>query len=78
MPNDAFNLDDMWGDGLGKARLLMFLGFATAFGSVFGAGWIMGFDYLRVPLTPPEGVPQSMVIYPGIACFIQNLLIFGR
>lgn len=51
------------------ARVLLFLAFLMAFGSVIGGAWVF-FGYY-IPY-------KKDTLYPGVAVFVQNLLIFIR
>ena len=49
------------------ARVWLFIGFMLAFGSLIASCWILFGVYVA---------PQKVPIWPGIAVFMQNLLIF--
>lgn len=51
------------------ARVILFLSFLMAFGAVIGGAWILFAVYVK---------DHSDKIYPGVAIFVQNLLIFLR
>lgn len=51
------------------ARIILFIAFLLAFGSLIGGAWVF-FGYY-IPY-------KKNVLYPGIAIFIQNLAIFIR
>ena len=51
------------------ARVLLFVAFLMAFGSVIGGAWVF-FGYY-IPY-------KKDTLYPGVAVFVQNLLIFIR
>jgi len=60
--------------GVGGARIWLFIGFMMGFGSLIAAFWILFGEYL----VPNESNPFKPVhSYPGVAIFMQNLLIFG-
>jgi len=50
------------------ARVILFLSFLFVFGSVIAGAWIMIALYI---------IPNAEHIYPGVAVFIQSLLIFA-
>ena len=51
------------------ARVLLFIAFLLAFGSVIGGAWVL-FGYY---------IPHKKdKLYPGVAIFVQNLAIFIR
>ncbi|UJR33416.1 hypothetical protein I4U23_020860 [Adineta vaga] len=50
------------------ARAILFLAFLFVFGSVIAGAWIMIALYM---------IPNAKDIYPGVALFIQTLLIFS-
>uniref|UniRef100_A0A2P2HZ73 Transmembrane protein 50A-like n=2 Tax=Hirondellea gigas TaxID=1518452 RepID=A0A2P2HZ73_9CRUS len=49
------------------ARIWLFFGLMLSFGSLIGACWILFDGYVASGFTP---------VYPGVAVFMQNLLIF--
>jgi hypothetical protein len=51
------------------ARVILFLSFLFVFGSVIAGAWIMIALYM---------IPNAKHTYPGVALFIQSLLIFAR
>ncbi|CAF1612258.1 unnamed protein product [Rotaria magnacalcarata] len=53
--------------GLVLARIILFISFLFIFGSVIAGAWIMIALYL---------IPNAEHIYPGVAIFLQSLLIF--
>ncbi|XP_058041170.1 transmembrane protein 50B isoform X1 [Ahaetulla prasina] len=60
---------DSYGDGcLGRtgARVWLFIGFMLMFGSLIASIWILFGAY----------VTQNITVYPGLAVFFQNALIF--
>ncbi|KAG8136557.1 hypothetical protein E2320_005123 [Naja naja] len=60
---------DSYGDGcLGRtgARVWLFIGFMLMFGSLIASVWILFGAY----------VTQNINVYPGLAVFFQNALIF--
>ncbi|KAH0624856.1 hypothetical protein JD844_032719 [Phrynosoma platyrhinos] len=62
---------DSYGDGcLGRtgARVWLFIGFMLMFGSLIASMWILFGAY----------VTQNINVYPGLAVFFQNALIFFR
>ncbi|CAF1199387.1 unnamed protein product [Adineta ricciae] len=62
---------DFYRDGCGGvvlARAVLFLSFLLVFGSVIAGAWIMIALYM---------IPNAKDIYPGVALFIQTLLIFS-
>lgn len=62
-----------------RGKLFLFLGFLMSFGSLFGAGWILFHDHVVNPPNPPPGIPNpSFMIWPGVAVFLQNILISSR
>ncbi|CAF1177732.1 unnamed protein product [Adineta steineri] len=54
--------------GLTLARVILFLSFLFVFGSVIAGAWLMIALYM---------IPNAKDIYPGVALFIQTLLIFA-
>ncbi|CAF2338333.1 unnamed protein product [Rotaria sp. Silwood2] len=54
--------------GLVLARVILFLSFLFVFGSVIAGAWIMIALYL---------IPNAEHVYPGVALFLQSLLIFA-
>jgi len=60
--------------GVGGARLWLFVGFLMGFGALFGAFYILIGEYL-VGHEGQSFAPQHN--YPGVAIFMQNILIFG-
>ncbi|CAF0740082.1 unnamed protein product [Rotaria sp. Silwood1] len=54
--------------GLVFARIILFLSFLFVFGSVIAGAWIMIALYI---------IPNAEHVYPGVALFIQSLLIFA-
>lgn len=50
------------------ARIILFIAFLLAFGSLIGGAWVL-FGYY---------IPEGKKIYPGIAVFCHNLAIFIR
>jgi hypothetical protein len=51
------------------SRVILFLSFLFVFGSVIAGAWIMIALYI---------IPNAEHIYPGVAVFLQSLLIFAR
>ncbi len=51
------------------ARIILFIAFLLAFGSLIGGGWVLFGYYVAYKKSP---------IYPGVAVFVQNLAIFIR
>lgn len=51
------------------ARVILFLSFLFVFGSVIAGAWIMIALYI---------IPNVEHVYPGVAIFLQSLLIFAR
>lgn len=63
-----FNIWNQIFDFVG-ARIILFIAFLLAFGSLIGGAWVL-FGYY-IPY-------KKDTLYPGIAIFIQNLAIFIR
>jgi hypothetical protein len=55
--------------GQSGARIWLFVGFVLGFSSIIAATWILFAAYL-LPTT-------VRALYPGVALFLQNLLIIG-
>lgn len=63
---------DYYNDGcMGSvcARVILFLSFLFVFGSVIAGSWILIALYI---------IPDNKPIYPGVAVFLQSLLLFFR
>jgi len=58
-----------------KARVWVFISFVLAFGGLLGSGWILFARYV-VPDQSTGHLPSDK--WPGIALFLQNILIFLR
>eukprot|EP00158_Paraphelidium_tribonemae_P003398 Partr_v1_DN26095_c0_g1_i14_m577 putative transmembrane protein 50A len=82
LPASAFDFSDI-SDITTRQRLAIFIGFLLAFGGVFAATWMMIAAYLvNVPIVTSiklltSGIDAQLFIkWPGIAVFLQNILIF--
>jgi len=64
-----FIINTKWNVLFIGARIILFIAFLLAFGSLIGGAWVL-FGYY-VPY-------KNDKLYPGIAIFIQNLAIFIR
>jgi hypothetical protein len=51
------------------ARVILFLSFLFVFGGLIAGSWIMIATYI---------IPEKKPLYPGVALFLQSLLIFAR
>jgi len=60
--------------GVGGARIWLFVGFLLGFGSLIAAFWILFGEYL---VSNPDNTFQPKHNYPGVAIFMQNILIFA-
>jgi len=60
--------------GVGGARIWLFIGFLLGFGSLIAAFWILFGEYL---VSNPDNTFQPKHNYPGVAIFMQNILIFA-
>ncbi|KAK2190547.1 hypothetical protein NP493_77g05013 [Ridgeia piscesae] len=61
----AFFIDGCLGQT--GARIWLFNGFLISFAALISSAWILFGEYV---------VPQKTIVYPGIALFLQNALIF--
>lgn len=62
-----------------------FLAFMLSFGALFWSSWIFFEDYVANPKTVPASIAallgadgSAAALWPGLAVFLQNLLIFAR
>ena len=69
--NSRFHGDLYYDGRVGSllARIILFLSFLFVFGSVIAGTWIMIALYI---------IPDAEHKYPGVAIFLQSLLIFSR
>ena len=54
--------------GQSGARIWLFIGFVFGFGAMIASVWIFFAGYVAAP---------TEFMYPGVALFFQNLLIFS-
>ena len=72
--HEAFSGSGFGEDGITKARVWLFVSFILSFAGLLGSGWILFAKYV-VP-DRSEHLPSDK--WPGVALFLQNILIFIR
>ena len=81
IPASSFDFNDV-SDVETRTRLAIFIGFLLSFSGMFSATYVMIASYLvSTPAAPPTmpstGIDKvAIMIWPGVAIFLQNMLIF--